>query len=264
MNNYLVGYKFGIVWDGETEVDEYTIVNTSSNFEKKEVSINTPFADCIVGKKRGDICFSNGNKFVIKYIVHPGFEDICKKRGIKYLYHFTSVDNLSSIMEYGILSQQQLQELNIIYDCNDEERLDNHKNFISCSVEYPNGILLNHFKKKLGKKYALLKVNIDVLNYKLAKCCKYNAATQYGNYITGLEGFFQLYEGVRTPMPQPFPSNEQSEILINEKIETQYIEQIIFETKEDEIKFGPSEKTIVNPKFFQYREKYLGYRTRWL
>ena len=39
MNNYLVGYKFGIVWDGETEVDEYTIVNTSSNFEKKRLAL---------------------------------------------------------------------------------------------------------------------------------------------------------------------------------------------------------------------------------
>ena len=31
MSNYLVGYKFGIVWDGETETEEYTIVQSNAN-----------------------------------------------------------------------------------------------------------------------------------------------------------------------------------------------------------------------------------------
>jgi hypothetical protein len=259
MSNYLVGYKFGIVWEGETETEEYTIVQSNANLVSREVNLDTDFARSIIGKNKGDVCVSKGNKFLIKYIVCPTFSDLCKKRNIQYLYHFTAIDNLDSIMAHGLLSINRLKSSNIFYDFNDTIRLDNHLDYISCSVEFPNGILLNNFKKRFNKKYVLLKINIDVLNYKDVLCSQYNAATYYGNYIQGVTEFYKLYDGERYNLPDSLPTNEQAEILVDGQIEPQYIEQVIFETNEDERLYKDKYNTAVNHRLFQYRDRYIRY-----
>lgn len=257
MNKYLEGYKFGVVWEGESKTEEFTIVASNADISKNEVNINTGFAKSIIGKNKGDICISNQSKFQIKYIICPNFAELCKKRNIKYLYHFSAIENVDSIMKYGILSVNKLKNNNIKYDFNDNERYDKRYNCISCSVEFPNGILLNNFKNKFNKKYVIFRINIDVLNYKYALCCPTNAATCKGDYIVGIDKFVKLYEGERFDLPNSFPTSEQAEILIFNNIEPKYIEQIIFETKQDELLFQNKYNTYINANLFKYRNAFL-------
>lgn len=263
-SSYLVGYKFGIIWEGEHTIEEYTVVLSKANISKNEVNIDTLFVRSLYGKNEGDVCNSNGNKFVIKYIIYPNFDNLVKKRNIKYLYHFSALENINSIMQNGILSIQMLRDLNINYDFNDNFRLDNHKNFISCSIEFPNGILLNNFKSKFEnkKKYAIFEIDIDVLNYKFASCCSINAATMGGNLVVGIDKLYTLYDGYRLNIPESFPTSEQAEVLVKDKIETNYINKIIFESEDDEKDFKNKYNTVVNPKMFDYRNKFLGYKIK--
>ena len=260
MFDYLIGYKFGIVWEDEDVTEEYTIVRSNADIKKREVNLDTEFVKSIVGKNKGDVCVSKGNKFLIQYVVCPSFAKTCEERQIKHLYHFSAISNIDSIMKHGILSIDLLKANNIIYDSNDNERLDKHNNCISCSIEFPNGILLNNFKKRLKKRYAIFKISISALNYKYALCSTLNAATYGGAYIVGIDNFFKLYEGERLSMPDSFPTNEQAEVLINGKIEPQYIEQIIFETEVDEKPFKGRYNTAIDSSFFEYRDKFLGYK----
>lgn len=262
--SYLVGYKFGVIWEGEQSIEEYTIVSSNANISNNEVNVDTLFVRSLYEKNKGDVCNSNGNKFIIEYIVCPSFDNVVKERNIKHLYHFSALENINSIMQNGILSIDMLRRLNIKYDLNDNFRLDNHNNYISCSIEFPNGILLNNFKSKFGykKKYVIFEIDIDVLNYKFARCCSINAATMGGNLIVGIDKLFTLYGGYRLNMPESFPTSEQAEILVKDKIETNYIKKIIFESEDDEKDFKNKYNTIVNPKMFDYRDKFLGYKMK--
>lgn len=65
-------------------------------------------------------------------------DKIIKEREIRKLIHFTRLENLTSIMEHGILSKQALDMIDIDYISNDVERLDHHEDHVSCSISFPN------------------------------------------------------------------------------------------------------------------------------
>ena len=48
--SYLVGYKFGIIWEGEQTIEEYTIVSSNANISKNEVSMDTLFVRSLYKK----------------------------------------------------------------------------------------------------------------------------------------------------------------------------------------------------------------------
>ena len=64
--SYLVGYKFGVIWEGEQSIEEYTIVSSNANISNNEVNVDTLFVRSLYGKNKGDVCNSNGNKFIIE------------------------------------------------------------------------------------------------------------------------------------------------------------------------------------------------------
>ena len=262
--SYLIGYTFAIKWDNEDEIEEYRIVSKEAKASLKEVSFDTPFVRSLFGRSKNErVTFTvNGEKntYTIINIKCPNFEIVCKERDVKHLYHFTPIQNLNSIMEKGLLSINQLKSNNINYVYNDSFRLEKMPDFISCSVEFPNSLMLNYYKKNFGFKYAILEIDIDVLNYKFAKCCRTNAATYGGSYIEPIDKFNKLFEGERNSLPKNFTTDEQAEILIKDCIEIKYITNIIFESENDEKSYLNKYKTFVNADFFNYRTKYLGYK----
>ena len=263
MNSYyLIGYTFGIIWEDETEVSEYSIVEGNSDLSKKKVGINTDFAKSLLGRNAGDeVSFvSNGvkNKFLLKYIECPQFVDVCKYRNVSTLYHFTPIENLESILKHGILSINKLKEKNIQYVYNDSERLENQPDYICFSVEYPNGMLLRNYMRTRHREYVLLEIDINVLNYKYARCCPVNAATARGGYVKSIADFYSLFEGSRhKDLPNNFPSDEQAEILIKDNVEPIYIKKVVFETLYSKNKFANIANSEVNYKLFKYRSDFL-------
>lgn len=59
-------------------------------------------------------------------------------RGIQRLLHFTLVDNLASIIKYGLLGRTELEQRQLKYTYTDDKRLDGNPNAICLSITSPN------------------------------------------------------------------------------------------------------------------------------
>ena len=82
---------------------------------------------------------------------------------IRRLVHFTSQTNMESIIKYGLLPVNDLIEKGIVFEINDELRLDKRKNGICLSVEEANYDVLNAFQNRTGKDYEILFIKPDIL-----------------------------------------------------------------------------------------------------
>ena len=78
---------------------------------------------------------------VVPYQVNSSQESIkriVRERQIRYLVHFTPVDNIQSILENGVVSRASLDQNHTFYTYNDGQRLDNKKNASCLSISLPN------------------------------------------------------------------------------------------------------------------------------
>jgi hypothetical protein len=65
-------------------------------------------------------------------------QQICDERDIETLVHFTRVENLSSILQNGLLSRKALETSGQQFLFNDPDRIDGHKEAICLSISFPN------------------------------------------------------------------------------------------------------------------------------
>lgn len=84
------------------------------------------------------------------------------KRGITSFYHFTRLENLESILKYGVLSRSYLDYYSLPYVFNDKERYDHYLHGVSLSVSSPNKKLLYKFKQQHGGTWVLLSISPEV------------------------------------------------------------------------------------------------------
>lgn len=66
------------------------------------------------------------------------FVALAKFRGIKFLVHFTKIENLPSIAKFGLLTRKNLDDKSFKYSYNDDTRRDNLTNSLSLSITFPN------------------------------------------------------------------------------------------------------------------------------
>ena len=85
---------------------------------------------------------------------------ICRERGVEELVHFTSIHNLATIFEYGLLSLDDLERLEIKYDYNDEDRLEGMPNSICLSVSFPNYKMFFKYRKSKSKNYPFVVISL--------------------------------------------------------------------------------------------------------
>ena len=171
-------------------------------------------------------------------------EDKITEKGITRLIHFTSKENVESIMKYGILSIKDMKEQGIDYVFNDADRFDNVHDGISLSIQNPNNWLLNRFKNSYsGREYvclildpALLYEITDDSGEKLAPryYCNYNAAsgsTQKSSsdfeimfkdgFIAGSWNYYRRFD--REGKEDNETTASQAEILFRHRIDPKYI-----------------------------------------
>ena len=65
-------------------------------------------------------------------------QQICTERHIRTLIHFTRIENLSSILQQGLLGRSFLEKRGQPFEWNDEQRLDAHKEAVCLSISFPN------------------------------------------------------------------------------------------------------------------------------
>src|SRR2546425_5310110 len=157
------------------------------------------------------------------------------RRGITRLCHFAPSRNLAHIASgnEGILATKHLEEdERRVFTKTDLARLDGHKGYICCSIEYPNSWYFDkaRLKDSLFKDWVVLFINPKYLWLPGARFCPRNAAANYGKDISeGEKGFFALFArsisgaGGQTFTRSPTrldccPTDDQAEILIPDRI----------------------------------------------
>lgn len=173
----------------------------------------------------------------------------CRLRGISRLCHFTPSRNLAHILagNVGILATAHLENSERhVFNATDLQRLDGHKNHISCSIEYPNGWYFSRTRSAefLFKDWVVLLIMPDYLWLPETLFCFRNASAGYGRYIQGgIAGFRLLYESSvagagtriirRSSRHLPAcPTDNQAEVLVPDCIKLSNIIGIVVQNED--------------------------------
>ena len=79
---------------------------------------------------------------------HTRIQEVIQWQNIRQLVHFTRIANLRSIIEYGILSRQEIEKRKIKVEFNDPQRLDAWPNTSSVSITEKNIYLFPKFVER--------------------------------------------------------------------------------------------------------------------
>ncbi|CAI1017416.1 Uncharacterised protein [Serratia quinivorans] len=204
-------------------------------------------------------------------------QEIVQQRNITRLFHFTHVDNLSSILENGLISRSELDKKNSVYDYNDEDRIDGYLDAICISISFPNAKMFYKYRRsKLGN-WAILEINPSILWDKNCVFYPTNAASnnvRINNHdlMKGGEGFSALFlDDVflvqrDKNLPNEYPTDVQAEVLVFENIPPQYIVNTFHSNRESAEYFKnlhpqTSQRYYANIKgrtLYSQRDYYLG------
>lgn len=205
------------------------------------------------------------NKFMIKKII--------EEKKINSLIHFTHIDNLENIINYGILSRESMKYKNVDFYYTDEMRLDDYLDAISLSITYPNGKML--YKKRVddGNNFIIIKLSPAILYNLDCAFCGSNAAANAVKAIPlnqrvtykALENMFSLNPSGSgctraIGLPDNMPTDEQAEVLVFDDISAHYIEEIVFFSKDGMDQYSDlceNIKCTYDYRMFGIREYYL-------
>ena len=160
-------------------------------------------------------------------------------RRIEKLYHFTSIANLESIAEFGILGRNELHEKNISFRPSDLEREEPILNGICCSFTSPNKYMLS---KKIARGHNLVILEFERLT-ELLTTKKFiaipgnfgsptlkNEFTQWPEDFIGGAGLSNLFLNpeIRNlyEIPMSEPTDPQSELIFLDSIPWHFVKTI--------------------------------------
>jgi len=179
-----------------------------------------------------------------------------KKRGATRLCHFTKVRCLVQILtcEDGILATDFIKQ--DIRQQNDMERYDNAKDYVCCSLQYPNGWYWNLAKQRdtdqIFRDWVVFSIDLDILKYTKFSFCPCNSAYGSGRFIrndvANISDIFSVstvkIKNRPTTMLECCPTDGQAEILVYKNISLQFVSGIIVGNIESADNIGAILKTI--------------------
>jgi hypothetical protein len=187
-------------------------------------------------------------------------KEFCEIRKITQLYHFTSLQNLHSILEYGLLGREYCEQIFDGFSFTDEYRFDRQTKSICLSIGYPN---YKMFKQKRDnfpeKSWALLTLDAYILCGFDCSFCDDNASrrkyridgTTYKSLNTPEHLMGMFSENNRIVKEPHFTTNPQAEVLVYGRIPPECIKSIHFEQKAPSINTNLT--MIENSQFFASR-----------
>ncbi|WP_312438500.1 DarT ssDNA thymidine ADP-ribosyltransferase family protein [Janthinobacterium sp.] len=176
-------------------------------------------------------------------------QQIVAARNIRYLCHFTRLENLESILNHGLLPTDWLDRNRIVSIRNDQARFDRTTG-ICATVSFPNYKLFWPLRSdNPGTEWVVLRIKAEVLWQKNCAFCVRNAAH---NEVTGIplplrqttEAFramFDDFPGVPRAglnIPDRYTTNPQAEVLMLEPVELEDIDAIIFDDAALRLKYA--------------------------
>ena len=209
-------------------------------------------------------------------------KQICEERGIITLCHFTRIEHLQDILQEGLLSRSLLETRKPQPKFNDQQRLDERRDAICLSISFPNFQLFNKFSRPTENsppdysQWTVLLLKTKVLWELDCAFCQENAAAKTVRSILlkerkkpdALKGMFadvycdtreDIYQRQSLRIPNYYPTHPQAEVLVSNRIQTQYIKEIHFydKTSLEQWRYSNSgtytPKLVVNQQYFQYR-----------
>lgn len=151
--------------------------------------------------------------------------DICAKRKIQQLVHFTKVCNVPSILKHGLHGRSSLERSGISFDPNDKHRLDKWSEAVCISISFPNYKMFYRYRQIYGENFAVLVLKPEVLWAYACMFCRGNAASSRVTAIPieerlsadSLESMFGDHPNVARdslPIPPSYPTDPQAEVLV--------------------------------------------------
>jgi len=178
-----------------------------------------------------------------------GIRKVIEDNEVSYLYHFTQKGNLKSILEKGLVPRNKHEAMKIESLVNDQSRFDGD-GITNLSVNRLNSFLLKQFKiNTQGSEWVVLAINPSILLQPAvtATFCQTNAATSAGKRGCSSAAFADMFAPVvvytlsngkarrierSLDLSKCFTTDEQAEITVTGTIPPEYIERILFQSKE--------------------------------
>jgi hypothetical protein len=183
---------------------------------------------------------------------------------IPWLVHFTRVENLPTIMEYGLYPIGRASEIGLAPAINDQYRFDGHSDSTSVSIGFPNSQMFYKCRKAdPDVDWVVLILSKKILWSKKCAFCCHNAADarisgQPLDKLTKLAAFQGMYEeieGVSSRHEQKLktfdPTDVQAEVLVFDVIAPEFIRSAVFNKKNVKDRFEHylgDRKVYLNPK----------------
>lgn len=171
-------------------------------------------------------------------------ERLIAKRDIKYLTHFTRIENLPSILQKGLMPRKQLLLQGIRPEVNDWNRLDN-TDAVCLSVSFPNYKLFYRFRvKRPETKWAVILLDPIILDRCSCSFACRNAASnemkdRSPEEAFSIEALYEMFAEIRNgniryqmKLDSYETTDPQAEVLVHEVIEPRYIKKIIVQESE--------------------------------
>lgn len=175
-------------------------------------------------------------------IVRNEIQELVKARGIRYIIHFTRVENLSSILNRGLLGKSELHERALDLIINDNYRYDDHPEAVCLSVSFPNYRMFYRVRcKQPDSDWAVIRLNPNILWEKRCLFCMDNAASlsissMPASNWEGVQALEKMFANHKTmpsrdalQIPVHYTTNPQAEVLALESIEPDSIIDICFD-----------------------------------
>lgn len=160
--------------------------------------------------------------------------------GIDYLYHITSIDNLSSILQHDLLSRHQADLHKLVQiDISDPDvqRRRRHKSFNGISLQEYVPLYFNpknpmlFVRKSLQEKIIILAVDVMILLKRDTVFTDGNAACQNTKFYQDISGITQLsWSTIRQPTWYDKSDGKRircAEVLVRNKIPVKHIIKIL-------------------------------------
>jgi hypothetical protein len=175
-------------------------------------------------------------------------EAFATERQIRFLMHFTRLENLDSILAKGLVPRDQLEKED---GCNDDVRLD-RTNAICASIEFPNYLMFYKLRQQNpGTEWVVLVINASVLWSTRVAFCQCNAASNVVTAIPledrmSLQAFQEMYgdfeekRRASLDIPVKYPTHPQAEVLLLDGVSRNAILGVI--VQRDELKLQLEER----------------------
>lgn len=156
--------------------------------------------------------------------------EILIRNNVENLYHFTSLNNLESILENGICNRKYMDTNGIKYEYTDKNRYDNQMGCISLSLDCTNKAMLNIKKQRYNNDWIVIQFDAkEILTnyYSDMYFCKYNASSlsvikileENKNYLNTPNAFNNMFDENKK-------TNFQAEILLEGNLPCKFIKKI--------------------------------------